>query len=78
MFAEHVVSESVLLPGVGYVEMAMAFSHASQPALDGLSFLRRCAFPGLERGPLAKRRPALRYSEHIDGAFEIASTKEQS
>jgi len=37
--SEHVVGGGVLFPGVGYVEMAMAFSRASQPALDALSFL---------------------------------------
>jgi len=72
--SEHVVGGGVLLPGVGYVEMAMAFSRASQPALDALRFLRPYALPSLEGGPLAKRRPALLYSEQVDGAFEMASS----
>jgi len=47
LFSEHVVGEGVLLPGVGYVEMAVAFSHDSQPALNALKFLRPCILPSL-------------------------------
>ena len=75
-FSEHVVGGGVLLPGVGYVEMAMAFSRGSKLALDALSFLRPCPLPGLESKPLAKSRPALRYLERVGRAFEIASSQE--
>jgi hypothetical protein len=46
--AEHVVGGGVLLPGVGYLEMAMASSHGSRPALDAVAFIQPCLLPGLE------------------------------
>ena len=54
--SEHVIGGAVLLPGVGFVEMAMAFSRASQPALDALGFIRPCVLPGLETGLLNQDR----------------------
>ena len=46
-FSEHVVGGGVLLPGVGYVEMAMAFSRGSQTLLEALAFIRPGTLPGL-------------------------------
>ena len=48
LFAHHVVGGAILLPGVGYIEMAFAAS--SCEALTAVAFLRPCVLPKLGRG----------------------------
>ena len=48
LFSHHVVGGTIILPGVGYVEMAFAAS--SGRALTAVAFLRPCVLSGPGRG----------------------------
>ena len=41
--ADHEVGGTILLPGVGYIEMALAASSAAGLILEGVTFIRPCA-----------------------------------
>ena len=46
LFSHHVVGGSILLPGVGYVEMAFASSPVVEcSVMTALLFLRPCVLP---------------------------------
>jgi len=66
LFSHHVVSGTIILPGVGYVEMALAAS--SGRALTAVAFLRPCLLAGPGRG----EKCVLRCTRRA-GALEIAS-----
>ena len=67
LFAHHVVGGTIILPGVGYVEMAFAAS--SGRALAAVAFLRPCVLPEPGRG----EKCVLRCTRRLTGALEIAS-----
>lgn len=68
--AEHVVGRNILLPAVGYIEMAFAYS--GKFILADLDFVRPCSLPqpGVEQTDML-----LRYVRRDAGAFEIASQR---
>ena len=68
LFSHHVVGGTIILPGVGYVEMAFAAS--SGRALAAVAFLRPCVLSGPGRG----ERSVLRCTRRA-GALEIASAR---
>ena len=67
LFSHHVVGGTIILPGVGYVEMAFAAS--SGRALAGVAFLRPCSLSGPGRG----EKCVLQCTRLATGALEIAS-----
>ena len=67
LFSHHVVGGTIILPGVGYVEMAFAAS--SGRALAAVAFLRPCSLSGPGRG----EKCVLRCTRRATGALEIAS-----
>ena len=69
LFSHHVVGGTIILPGVGYVEMAFAAS--SGRALTAVAFLRPCVLPEPGRG----EKCVLRCTRHVTGALEIASAR---
>jgi hypothetical protein len=66
LFSHHVVGGTIILPGVGYVEMAFAAS--SGRALTAVAFLRPCSLSGPGR-----EKCFLRCTRRATGALEIAS-----
>ena len=68
LFSHHVVGGTIILPGVGYVEMAFAVS--SGRALTAVSFLRPCVLSGPGRG----EKCMLRCTQRA-GALEISSVR---
>ena len=68
LFSHHVVGGTIILPGVGYVEMAFAAS--SGRALVAVAFLRPCVLPEPGRGENCVLRCTRRA-----GALEIASAR---
>ena len=48
--SDHVVGGNILLPGVGYIEMAFAYCKAQQLALTAVAFVRPCVLPELSAG----------------------------
>ena len=66
LFSHHVVGGTIILPGVGYVEMAFAAS--SGRALAAVAFLRPCVLPEPRRG----EKCVLRCTQRAE-ALEIAS-----
>ena len=68
LFSHHVVGGTIILPGVGYVEMAFAAS--SGRAFTAVSFLRPCVLSGPGRGEKCVVRCTRRA-----GALEIASAR---
>jgi hypothetical protein len=68
LFSHHVVGGTIILPGVGYVEMAFAAS--SGRALTAVAFLRPCVLPEPGRGEKCVLRCMRRA-----GALEIASAR---
>ena len=68
LFSHHVVGGTIILPGVGYVEMAFAAS--SGRALAAVAFLRPCVLPEPGRGETCVLRCIRRA-----GALEIASAR---
>ena len=68
LFSHHVVGGTIILPGVGYVEMAFAAS--SGRALAAVAFLRPCVLPEPGRG----EKCVLRCTRRA-GALEIASAR---
>ncbi len=69
LFSHHVVGGTIILPGVGYVEMAFATS--SSRALAAVAFLRPCVLPEPGRG----KKCLLRCTRRGTGALEIASAR---
>ena len=67
LFSHHVVGGPIILPGVGYVEMAFAAS--SGRALAAVAFLRPCSLSGLGQG----KKCVVRCTRRANGALEIAS-----
>ena len=73
IFSDHVVSGAVLLPGVGYVEMAFVFNGFEHTAATStVRFVRPCVLS--EREVKARRGLTLQYTRHRKGLFEIASS----
>ncbi len=68
LFSHHVVGGTIILPGVGYVEMAFAAS--SGRALTAVAFLRPCLLAGPGRGEKCLLRCTRRA-----GALMIASAR---
>ena len=68
LFSHHVVGGTIILPGVGYVEMVFAAS--SGRALAAVAFLRPCVLPEPGRG----EKCVLRCTRRA-GALEIASAR---
>ena len=68
LFSHHVVGGAIILPGVGYVEMAFAAS--SGRALAAVAFVRPCVLPEPGRG----EKCVLRCTRRA-GALEIASAR---
>ena len=68
LFSHHVVGGTIILPGVGYIEMAFAAS--SSRACTAVSFLRPCVLSGPGRG----EKCVLRCTQR-DKALEIASAR---
>jgi len=66
LFSHHVVGGTIILPGVGYVEMALDTS--SGRALTAVAFLRPCVLSGAGR-----EKCFLRCTRRATGALEIAS-----
>ena len=71
LFSHHVVGGTIILPGVGYVEMAFAAS--SGRALAAVAFLRPCSLSGPGR-----QKCMLRCTRRATGALEIASRHSQN
>ena len=72
VLSEHVVGGNVLLPGVGFVEMAFAHRDAdTSPCLLAVAFVKPC----LLSGPYPRRvaRRTLRHTSQGVQTFEIAS-----
>ena len=67
LFSHHVVAGAIILPGVGYIEMAFAAS--SGRALAAVAFLRPCVLSGPGRG----EKCVLRCTRRATGALEISS-----
>ena len=53
VLSHHVVGGSILLPGIGYVEMAFAADASRRAALSAVAFVRPCVLP--EPGEGAER-----------------------
>ena len=68
LFSHHVVGGTIILPGVGYVEMA--FATRCGRVLAAVAFLRPCVLSGPGRG----EKCVLRCTRRA-GALEIASTR---
>ena len=63
LFAHHVVGGTIILPGVGYIEMAFAAS--SGRALTAVAFLRPC----LLSGPGLGEKCVLRCTQQATGTL---------
>ena len=50
VMSDHVVGGNILLPGVGYIEMAFAYCKTQQFALTAVAFVRPCVLPELSAG----------------------------
>ena len=68
LFSHHVVGGTIILPGVGYIELAFAAS--SGRSLTAVAFLRPCVLAGPGRG----EKCVLRCTRRA-GALEIASAR---
>ena len=66
LFSHHVVGGTIILPGIGYVEMAFAAS--SGRALTAVAFLRPCVLSGPGR-----EKCFLRCTRRATGTLEFAS-----
>ena len=72
VLSHHVVGGSILLPGVGYVEVAFAAGASRRAVLSAVAFVRLCVLPG-PRAAVGERC-LLRCARRDAGArFEIAS-----
>ena len=69
LFSHHVVGGTIILPGVGYVEMA--FAAGASRALAAVAFLRPCSLSG----PGRDEKCMLRCTRRA-GALEIASARD--
>ena len=50
VMSDHVVGGNILLPGVGYIEMAFAYCKTQQLALTAVALVRPCVLPELSAG----------------------------
>ena len=70
--SDHTISDRILLPGVGYVEMSMVHNPAHESALVAVAFIRPCVVPQLNNesavGPCI-----FCYTGQSPGSFEVAS-----
>lgn len=74
LFADHVVGGQILLPGVGYLEMAFIANLGRYSAFIDIAFMRPCWLPE----PGANERCVLRCTRRSEGVFEIASWRGSS
>ena len=65
-FSDHVIHREILLPGVGYAEMAFSYN-TDQLVLTTVAFLRPCVLTELQGQRL------LRQTKQNTGMFEISS-----
>ena len=73
LFSSHVISGSILFPGVGYVEMAFAASPNSYTALSTVAFVRPCLLPNPHHE--TRQLLSLLYTQHSTGSFEVSSRR---
>ena len=71
ILSHHVVGGSILLPGVGYVEVAFAAVAGRRAVLTVVAFVRPCVLPGPRAA--ASERCTLRCMRRATDTFEIAS-----
>ena len=69
LFADHVVGSSILLPGVGYLEMTFIANLGRHSAFTDVAFMRPCWLPG----PGTNERCVLRCTRRGEEVFEISS-----
>ncbi len=72
LFSDHVVGGSILLPGVGYLEMTFIANIDRNSAFTNVAFMRPCWLPE----PGTNERCVLRCTRRGEGAFDIASLRE--
>ena len=72
VLSHHVVGGSILLPGVGYVEVAFAAGASRRAVLSAVAFVRPCVLPAPGWGA-ASERCTLRCMRREADTFEIAS-----
>ena len=71
VLSHHVVGGSILLPGVGYVEMAFAAGASRRAVLSAVAVVRPCVLLGPRAA--ASERCMLRCMRRATDTFEIAS-----
>lgn len=71
MLVDHVVGASVLLPGVGYLEMAAVATPSSNKDLSDVKFVRPCILPIITSR--VRSQHEMRISHETTDSFEIAS-----
>ena len=75
LFSHHVVNNNLVLPGVGYVEMAFSAEQGnSSAAVSAIAFLSPCKLPQPDQR--TPEQCALRLTRQHAGAFIIASQGE--
>ena len=72
VLSHHVVGGSILLPGVGYVELLFAAVAGRRAVLSAVAVVRPCVLPAPGRGA-ASERCTLRCMRREADTFEIAS-----
>ena len=72
VLSHHVVGGSILLPGVGYVEVAFAAGASRRAVLSAVAFVRPCVLPAPGWGAVSERC-TLRCMRREADTFEIAS-----
>ena len=72
VLSHHVVGGSILLPGVGYVEVAFAAGASRRAVLSAVAVVRPCVLRAPDWGA-ARERCTLRCMRREAGTFEIAS-----
>ncbi len=72
LFSDHIVGGSILLPGVGYLEMMFIANLGRFSAFTDVAFMRPCWLPE----PGTNERCVLRCTRRGEGAFEIASWRD--
>ena len=74
VLSHHIVGGNILLPGVGYVEMAFAADADRRKVLSAVAVVRPCVLPAPGMG-VAGERCTLRCTLRETGTFDIASLR---
>ena len=74
VLSHHIVGGNILLPGVGYVEMAFAADADRRKVLSAVAVVRPCVLPAPGMG-VAGERCTLRCTLREAGTFDIASLR---